>query len=127
MNKKIRLLCSILCVMCLLVGCGSSGSSGNVSITDDWQLVEMTVNGKTEKFKDVSPDSLAPQFSCTDGTNFTFSSNGKSHSGTLTELEGVYTLNYNDGTKTMKAKISGNRLTLTMADSDAMKLIFETK
>lgn len=127
MKKKVCLLCSILCVMCLLVGCDSSGSSGNASITDNWQLVEWTVNGKTEKFKDIPPDSLSPQFSCTDGTNFTFSLKGKGHSGTLTESEGVYTLTYNDTFKKMEARISGNRMTITMADSDVMELIFETK
>lgn len=130
MKKRVCLLCSILCVMCLLLGCGSSDSSSNASITDDWQLIEMTVNGKTEKLKKGIPadsPSLAPQFSCTDGTNFTFSLNGKSHSGTLTEANGVYTLNYKDGGKTMEAKISGNRMTITIVGSDSMELIFETK
>lgn len=149
MKKKVCLLCSILCVMFLFWGCGSSDSSENASITDDWQFVLvhrlalkitgnalitdnwqiliMTVNGKTVTYEGIPVDSFAPEFSCSDGINFTFSLKGKSHSGTLTESGGVYTLNYKDTTKTMKAKISGNRMTITIADSNAMKLIFETK
>lgn len=118
--------------MCLLLGCGSSDFSGNASITDDWKLVQYTVNGKTEKGEDIPFDSpllldRSPSFSCTDGTNFTFSNNGKSHSGTLTESEDGYILNYNDKTKQMEAKISGNRMTIHIVGKDSVEFIFETK
>lgn len=126
MKKNVCLLCSMLCVMFLLWGCGSSDSSGDASITEDWQLVEMTVKGTTTKCEDMPFDSLAPSFSCTDGTNFTFSSNGKSHSGTLTESKGVYTLNFDDTDSKMEAEISGNRMTISIVGGSS-EFIFETK
>lgn len=126
MKKKVCLLCSILCVLFLFWGCGSSDSSENASITDDWQLIEMTHKGTTKKYEEL-PKNLAPTFSCTDGTNFVFSLNGKSHSGTLVELEDGYMLNYDDATAKMKTKISGNRMTITIVGSDSTEFIFETK
>lgn len=126
MKKKVCLLCSLLCVLCLLWGCGSADSSGDASITDDWQLVEMTHTGTTTKYEDL-PKGYEPTFSCTDGIHFTFSQNGKSHSGTLTESEGVYTLNYDDTAKKMEAKISGNRMTITIVGSDSTEFVFEAK
>lgn len=131
MKKNVCLLCSVLCVMYLLWGCGSSDSSGNASITDDWKCVECEVDGKRTTDEAISFDNplllgRSPSFSCTDGTNFTFSLNGKNHSGTLTESEGVYTLNYNDTTKKMEAQISGNRMTINVVGSSA-KFVFETK
>ena len=131
-NEWIKLAHALpLCVVCLLWGCGSSDSSGNASITDDWKCVEVEVNGKRVTDETISFDNplllgRSSSFSCTDGTNFTLSVNGKSHSGTLTESEGVYTLNFDDSTKKMEAQISGNRMTINIVGSSS-KFVFETK
>lgn len=130
MKNKI-LLFAVMAVMVLgcLCACGSSGNGADTSdadITSSWKLVEMTVSGKTERY-DNFPDigGRAPKFSCTDGKNFTFTLNGKSHTGTLTESDGVYTLNLSDSKAKMEAVISGNKLTLSLADGAGI-IVFET-
>lgn len=81
---KRRLLCVVMVVamaLCL-AACGGAGSK-NAKITSAWSIVEMTVNGKSMTYDDSNRDAKAPQFSCKDGTNFTFTNNGKAHTGTL--------------------------------------------
>lgn len=58
-------------------------------------------------YDDSNRDAKAPQFSCTDGTNFTFTNNGKAHTGTLEKSGEKYILHYSDSNKTMEATISG--------------------
>lgn len=79
---KRRLLCVVMVVamaLCL-AACGGAGPQ-NAKITSAWSIVEMTVNGKSMTYDDSNRDAKAPQFSCTDGTNFTFTNNGKAHNG----------------------------------------------
>lgn len=81
---KRRVLCVVMVVamaLCL-AACGGAGPK-NAKITSAWSIVEMTVNGKSMTYDDSNRDAKAPQFSCTDGTNFTFTNNGKAHTGTL--------------------------------------------
>lgn len=81
---KRRVLCVVMVVamaLCL-AACGGAGPQ-NAKITSAWSIVEMTVNGKSMTYDDSNRDAKAPQFSCTDGTNFTFTNNGKAHTGTL--------------------------------------------
>ena len=75
---KRRVLCVVMVVamaLCL-AACGGAGPQ-NAKITSAWSIVEMTVNGKSMTYDDSNRDAKAPQFSCTDGTNFTFTNNGK--------------------------------------------------
>ena len=107
---KRRLLCVVMVVamaLCL-AACGGSDSK-NAKITSAWSIVEMTVNGKSMTYDDSNRDAKAPQFSCADGTNFTFTNNGKAHTGTL------------------EATISGKQMTIVISGSDSMRLVFETK
>ena len=109
---KRRLLCVVMVVamaLCL-AACGGSDSK-NAKITSAWSIVEMTVNGKSMTYDDSNRDAKAPQFSCADGTNFTFK----------------YILHYSDSNKTMEATISGKQMTIVISGSDSMRLVFETK
>jgi lipopolysaccharide export system protein LptA len=109
-----------------LAACGGAGSK-NAKITSAWSIVEMTVNGKSMTYDDSNRDAKAPQFSCTDGTNFTFTNNGKAHTGTLEKSGEKYILHYSDSNKTMEATISGKQMTIVISGSDSMRLVFETK
>jgi hypothetical protein len=109
-----------------LAACGGSDSK-NAKITSAWSIVEMTVNGKSMTYDDSNRDAKAPQFSCTDGTNFTFTNNGKAHTGTLEKSGEKYILHYSDSSKTMEATISGKQMTIVISGSDSMRLVFETK
>ena len=109
-----------------LAACGGAGSQ-NAKITSAWSIVEMTVNGKSMTYDDSNRDAKAPQFSCTDGTNFTFTNNGKAHTGTLEKSGEKYILHYSDSSKTMEATISGKQMTIVISGSDSMRLVFETK
>lgn len=103
---KRRVLCVVMVVamaLCL-AACGGAGSQ-NAKITSAWSIVEMTVNGKSMTYDDSNRDAKAPQFSCTDGTNFTFTNNGKAHTGTLEKSGEKYILHYSDSNKTMEATI----------------------
>ena len=85
------------------------------------------VNWKSMTYDDSNRDAKAPQFSCTDGTNFTFTNNGKAHTGTLEKSGEKYILHYSDSNKTMEATISGKQMTIVISRSDSMRLVFETK
>ena len=61
------------------------------------------------------------------GTNFTFTNNGKAHTGTLEKSGEKYILHYSDSNKTMEATISGKQMTIVISGSDSMRLVFETK
>ena len=125
---KRRLLCVVMVVamaLCL-AACGGAGPQ-NAKITSAWSIVEMTVNGKSMTNDDSNRDAKAPQFSCTDGTNFTFTNNGKAHTGTLEKSGEKYILHYSDSNKTMEATISGKQMTIVISGSDSMRLVFETK
>lgn len=125
---KRRVLCVVMVVamaLCL-AACGGAGSQ-NAKITSAWSIVEMTVNGKSMTYDDSNRDVKAPQFSCTDGTNFTFTNNGKAHTGTLEKSGEKYILHYSDSSKTMEATISGKQMTIVISGSDSMRLVFETK
>ena len=123
---KRRVLCVVMVVamaLCL-AACGGAGPK-NAKITSAWSIVEMTVNGKSMTYDDSNRDAKAPQFSCTDGTNFT--NNGKAHTGTLEKSGEKYILHYSDSNKTMEATISGKQMTIVISGSDSMRLVFETK
>ena len=125
---KRRVLCVVMVVamaLCL-AACGGAGPQ-NAKITSAWSIVEMTVNGKSMTYDDSTRDAKAPQFSCTDGTNFTFTNNGKAHTGTLEKSGEKYILHYSDSSKTMEATISGKQMTIVISGSDSMRLVFETK
>ena len=125
---KRRVLCVVMVVamaLCL-AACGGAGPK-NAKITSAWSIVEMTVNGKPMTYDDSNRDAKAPQFSCTDGTNFTFTNNGKAHTGTLEKSGEKYFLHYSDSNKTMEATISGKQMTIVISGSDSMRLVFETK
>ena len=125
---KRRLLCVVMVVamaLCL-AACGGADSK-NAKITSAWSIVEMTVNGKSMPYDDSNRDAKAPQFSCTDGTNFTFTNSGKAHTGTLEKSGEKYILHYSDSNKTMEATISGKQMTIVISGSDSMRLVFETK
>ena len=78
-------------------------------------------------YDDSNRDAKAPQFSCADGTNFTFTNSGKAHTGTLEKSGEKYILHYSDSNKTMEATISGKQMTIVISGSDSMRLVFETK
>ena len=78
-------------------------------------------------YDDSNRDATAPKFSCTDGTNFTFTNNGIAHTGTLEKSGEKYILHYSDSNKTMEATISGKQMTILISGSDSMRLVFETK
>lgn len=125
---KRRVLCVVMVVamaLCL-AACGGAGPQ-NAKITSAWSIVEMTVNGKSMTYDDSNRDAKAQQFSCTDGTNFTFTNNGKAHTGTLEKSGEKYILHYSDSSKTMEATISGKQMTIVISGSDSMRLVFETK
>lgn len=127
-NKVLLIAVMMVMVFGCLCACGNSEKAGNISdadITSSWKLVEMTISGKTERY-DQFPDlsGRAPEFSCTDGKNFTFKLNGKTHTGTLTESDGVYSLNLSDSKAKMEAVISGNKLTLSLNDGAGV-IVFE--
>ncbi len=125
---KRRLLCVVMVVamaLCL-AACGGADSK-NAKITSTWSIVEMTAHGKTMTYDDSNRSAKVPQFSCTDGTNFTFTTNGESHTGTLEKSGEKYILHYSDSNKTMEATISGKQMTIVITGSDSMRLVFETK
>lgn len=126
--KKRVLFIAVIMVMALscLCSCGSSGNSGNADITSKWKIIEMGSSGKKTTYDIIPVTSIDPHFSCTDGKNFTFSLNGKDHTGTLTESGGVYILDLDDSDKNMEAKISGNKMTLSIVGTSAY-FIFEAK
>ena len=66
-----------------------------------------------------------PSFTC-DGKTCKFSTNGKSHNGTVTEEDGQYNIYYDDTSVTMTGVIEGNKLTLTN-NKGSLILIFEAK
>ena len=123
---KRRVLCVVMVVAMALCLAGGAGPQ-NAKITSAWSIVEMTVNGKSMTYDDSNRDAKAPQFSCTDGTNFTFTNNGKAHTGTLEKSGEKYILHYSDSSKTMEATISGKQMTIVISGSDSMRLVFETK
>lgn len=86
----------------------------------------MGSSGKKTTYDIIPVTSIDPHFSCTDGKNFVFSLNGKDRTGTLTESGGVYTLVLDDSAKNMEAKISGNKMTITIVGTSAY-FIFEAK
>ena len=125
---KRRVLCVVMVVamaLCL-AACGGAGPQ-NAKITSAWSIVEMTVNGKSMTYDDSNRDAKAPQFSCTDGTNFTFTNNGKAHTGTLEKSGEKYILHYSDSNKTMEATISGKQMTIVISGSPTHRLCGETK
>lgn len=126
--KKRVLFIAVIMVMALscLCGCGSSSGSGNAAITSKWKIIEMGLSGKKTTYDIIPVTSIDPHFSCTDGKNFIFSLNGKDRKGTLTGSDGVYILDLDDSDKNMEAKISGNKMTVTIVGTSAY-FIFEAK
>lgn len=123
MKKRVLLLAAVMITaLCCLCSCGEPEAA---DITSSWKIESMTVNGKTDSGALLSVDPKAPKFSCKDGKNITFSMNGKTHNGTLTESGGVYTINFDDTAKPMEARISGDKLILKMKYTDKMELVFK--
>ncbi|MGN1305013.1 MAG: lipocalin family protein [Oscillospiraceae bacterium] len=124
MKRIILFAAAFVMVLCCLCACGEKTPP---DITSKWKLYEMTTAEKSTKFDVLPAGSLAPKFSSKDGKSFTFSLNGKTHTGTLTENNGVYTLDFDDTTKTMEATISGDTLTLRIVGVDKIKMVFKAK
>lgn len=122
MKKIILAAVSLIMVLCCLCSCGETETA---NITSSWKIESMTVNGKTTSDIFLSVDPKSPKFSCKDGKNVTFSMNGKTHKGTLTESGGVYTIEFDDTTKPMEARISEDKLILKMKYTDKMELVFK--
>ena len=123
MKKRVFMFAAIMVmVFCCLCSCGEPEV---IDITSSWKIESMTVNGKTDSGVLLSVDPKAPKFSCEDGKNVVFSSNGKTHNGTITESGGVYTIDFDDTTKTMEARLSGDKLILKLKDSDNLELVFK--
>lgn len=124
MKKLILVAAVLITVLCCLCACGETQ---NAVITSPWKAEEITVKGDTMHFGSLTTDKKAPAFSCTDGKSFTFTLNEKEHTGTLVENNGVYTLSFDDTYKTMEARISDNKLILTVKDSDDIEIVFKAK
>lgn len=123
--KKLILAAVLITVFCCLCSCGNSAK--NADITSEWKIEQMTVNGKTVSGASLQLDSVAPEFSCKDGKNVTFTLNGKTHNGTVTENNGVYLIDFDDSAKDMEARIRNGRLVMKIKDSDTIELIFKLK
>lgn len=57
----------------------------------------------------------------------TFTLNGKTHNGTVTENSGVYLIAFNDSAKEMEARIENSKLVMKIKDSDTIELVFKLK
>lgn len=125
MKKIIIFASAILIMLCCLCSCGNSPKTAY--ITSEWKIEQMTVNGKTMADALLQLDSNAPKFSCTDGKNVTFTLNGKTHNGTVTENSGVYLIAFNDSAKEMEARIENSKLVMKIKDSDTIELVFKLK
>lgn len=123
--KKLILAAVLITVLCCLCSCGNSAK--NADITSEWKIEQMTVNGKTVSGASLQLDSVAPKFSCKDGKNVTFTLNGKTHNGIVTENNGVYLIDFDDSAKDMEARIGNGRLVMKIKDSDTIELIFKLK
>lgn len=125
--RKGILAISILLILIMISGCNSSKkSSSDDKIASDWALVEFTVKGTTTKAEDFPGASAMPAFTCTDGVNCVLSFNNKSHSGTLEEKDGVYTIHFDDTSSVMEARITGDTLKITIPGGTT-EIVFETK
>ncbi|MCI5904468.1 MAG: hypothetical protein MRZ61_04940 [Oscillospiraceae bacterium] len=126
--KRRLLFIAVIVAMTLscLCGCSSSAGSAQATITSKWEIIETGLSGKKVTYDVIPVTSIDPHFSCSDGKNFKFSMNGKDHTGTLTGSNGVYTLDLDDSEKNMEAKISGNKMTVTIVGTSAY-FIFEAK
>ncbi len=101
----------------------------NSAISDNWELVEYTVNGQTVKAENLSSEEreISPSFVCKDGKNCVVSLNRKDHKGHVTYLEkGKYSISFDDTDQGMTAHISGKKLTL-INDSKTVTIVFEDK
>lgn len=125
MKKIILAAAALFMVLCCLCSCGEKTQTPD--ITSSWKIESMTVNGKTTSDALLSIDPKSPKISCKDGKKLTFSMNGKTHNGIVTESGGVYSIDFDDTTKSMEARISGDKLILKIKDSDKMELVFKLK
>ena len=125
MKKIIIFTSAILIMLCCLCSCGNS--SKTAYITSEWKIEQMTVMGKTTSDLSLQFDPKAPKFSCTDGKNVTFTLNGKTRNGTVTENSGVYFIAFNDSAKEMEARIENSKLIMKIKDSDTIELVFKLK
>lgn len=136
----------ISCALCFgTVACGNEGvnNSADASMTvaktteaqpiealmQDWKLVQFTVKGETTKASELTKNELetmAPRFSCSDGTHVVFRNSNKAHNGTVREENGKYAITYDDTYQAMIATVSGDRLTL-VNEKGTLEIIFEVR
>lgn len=127
MRKRVLFIAVImLMALSCLCGCGSSEKSGNADITSKWKIIEMGYSGSKTTYDVIPVTSIDPHFSCTDGEHFTFTLNKKEHTGTVTGSNGVYTLTLDDTSKNWEARISGDKMTISVVGS-SVYFIFEAK
>lgn len=124
MKRIIIVTAVLITVLYAFCACGETAAA---DITSPWVIEQMTVNGKKFDYTLIPIDAKSPAFTCSDGKNLTFSLNGKTHNGTLTESGGVYTIEFDDSAKDMEARIANNKLTLKSKDSDNIELVFKLK
>ena len=141
MKKRICLL-FVFVFLVILSGCSPADlippdpreDMSNDPITQEWKIIEYTVNGETVVLEDdpaivnVMMASKQPAFSCTDGVNCTFSVNGKSKDGTVSKDGDEYTITFPDPkSSSLKGTIDeNNQLTLEIVGKTAV-MVFEAK
>lgn len=136
----------ISCALCFgTVACGNEGvnDSADASMTaaktteaqpiealmQDWKLVQFTVKGETTKASELPKNELetmAPRFSCSDGTHVIYHNSMKDHSGTVREENGQYIITYDDTTQGMIATVSGDKLTI-VNEKGTVEFVFEVR
>lgn len=115
-----RRLKNFFCTLLLIIGCfllfGCEKHPENVSITSDWQLVEMSTDGNVITDRSFLSSEDSPKFHSDNGEDFVFSINGKDHTGVLSLDSDRYILVYDDTDKQMEAIIDGNTLRISIVD-----------
>lgn len=108
-------------IMCLFVGCGGKDK---LSIERDWVFESLDLNGQGLSASVLESLGGCPTFE-TDGERFTYTDNGKSHSGTIRQNGDIYVLDLDKSdTTTMEAVVSGDELTITMTNSAGTMILY---
>lgn len=133
MKKKIL---NVFCIVILLMLCGCEGhrvdENGNAVITSNWKYIESTVNGNTVNYENESPlvkifvAPASPEFKSSNGVDCVFSINKRKHTGTMTEQDGKYIIDFDDSYKNMIAEIDGDLLTLR-SENGNVEVVFRAK
>lgn len=115
---------ALMIILSLVLFCGCAPKE-NVPITSEWRATRIIFNGETTHLT-FTDDDVIPKFT-TDGNNFTFSFDGKSHSGILVQSGSSYELDFDD-VESFFGTVEGDRLSITVPYSESnIVFVFKAK